>query len=112
MHELSLAAGIFDTIAANTQLRGKVSAVHVTIGPLSGVSGDALAFGFEFLAPEYGFTGAHLAVHDVAAQLRCDNCSTLYACDCFDTICPSCGAMARTVLSGSEFTLDSFELED
>ena len=112
MHELSLASDILDRIAATTSEVEKVRTVTVTVGPLSGVSGEALGMGFESLAVDRGFTGARLVIVSVPARLRCDSCSAIYESDTFDVLCPHCGRLDRTVLSGAAFTLDSFELEE
>ena len=48
MHELSIALSLLDLVEEEAERRGvRVAAVHVRLGPLSGVVRDALVSAFE-----------------------------------------------------------------
>lgn len=112
MHELSIAASMLDLLAEELDGPRRLESVTVVIGPLSGVCADALAFCLPEIAEERGFGRPELLAEEVPARMRCAACQTEYpAADAF-TLCPACGALERTVLSGEEFRLESVELED
>jgi hydrogenase nickel incorporation protein HypA/HybF len=112
MHELSLADSILELVGPKVPGAEKLTAVHVTVGPLSGVCAESLRFGFDALAEERGFGRAKLVVRRTPARARCEGCGLEYACEDLMEGCPSCGALGRRVLSGDEFTVDSIELDE
>jgi hydrogenase nickel incorporation protein HypA/HybF len=112
MHELSLASSMLNAVADAMPQGARLAKVHVTIGPLSGVSPDSLDFCFGELARQRGFQDARLLISRTAAHAKCISCGDLYALDRFDVPCPQCGAFDRDIESGAEFTLDSIELEE
>lgn len=112
MHELSLAAEIIDLIAPKVPQREKLTKVHVTVGPLSGVWPDALELGFEEIARQNGFVNARMVIERPDARFRCVECQGEYASDSAESVCPRCGSPERTVLSGDRFTVDSIEVEE
>ncbi|MBD3315004.1 MAG: hypothetical protein GF344_04400 [Chitinivibrionales bacterium] len=111
MHELSLMDSVFDLIAPKVRDPGKLVAVYVTVGPLSGVCADSLLFGFDLLAEERGFDHAKLVVERTSALVWCEACGREYESGDLSQGCPSCGALRRMVLSGDEFTVDGIEME-
>jgi hydrogenase nickel incorporation protein HypA/HybF len=112
MHELSLAAGMLDQIAALVKNKTDLKTVHITIGPLAGIFAESLEFGFTELARADGYLNVVLVITKVPARLKCEQCTETYESDRFDVVCPQCGSMQRTVLSGKECSLDSLELEE
>jgi hydrogenase nickel incorporation protein HypA/HybF len=112
MHELSLAESIFNTISEYVKTKATLTAVHVSVGPLSGVNCDCLEFGFSSLAELYGYPNARLVVRRTSSSMQCEDCGRSYECTEFDELCPGCGSLKRTIMSGKEFTLDSIEVEE
>jgi hydrogenase nickel incorporation protein HypA/HybF len=112
MHELSVASEILELIAAKIDDRASVTKVFMSIGPLAGISNDALTFGFEMLAPQEGFVNASMTINAVPARLRCERCGRRYELEDMELPCPACESMEREVLSGFEFSVDSVEVED
>jgi hydrogenase nickel incorporation protein HypA/HybF len=112
MHEFSIADGIITTVSGQVKPGQKVTKVFVTVGPLSGVSADSLVFCFTELAAQAGLGTPELVVNKAPARLRCNKCDNEYDAQTFYVLCPKCGALDRAVLSGSELTLDSMEVED
>jgi hydrogenase nickel incorporation protein HypA/HybF len=111
MHEFSIADSLFETIIPMVENRHALSAVHLTIGPLAGISRESLEFCFSEIAREKGFDRVRLAIRSTGAVLRC-KCSREYEVHRFDETCPECGGFERIILSGKEFTLDYLETED
>ena len=112
MHELSIAESILDIVAGAVESRGRVTAVSVTLGPLSGVSPDALRFCFTEVAAEKGFDSPALVIHEPPAQMRCRDCGHLYESKDIFEGCPQCESLNRELLSGHEFFVESVELEE
>ncbi|MBD3345813.1 MAG: hypothetical protein GF401_12190 [Chitinivibrionales bacterium] len=112
MHELSLAANILDIISEKAPSKAAIRKVNVTVGPLAGIWTESLQFGFDELAREQGFKNARLCITKTEARLRCTACNNEYSADGLMEVCPSCGSLERTVLSGAEFTVDSIEMEE
>jgi hydrogenase nickel incorporation protein HypA/HybF len=111
MHEFSIAEAIFNTITPMVADPGKVTAVHVTVGPLAGISAESLEFCFTEVGCERGFNEARLEVRKTGAILRC-SCGREYEVQRFDELCPACGGLERIVLTGKEFTIDYLETKD
>ncbi|MBD3321241.1 MAG: hypothetical protein GF350_09120 [Chitinivibrionales bacterium] len=112
MHELSLAASILDLIAEKVPSGASLHKVNVTVGPLAGIWTDSLEFCFNELAQERGYDNARICIAATQAKVRCSACRTEYDTGGFMDACPNCGSLERTVLSGTEFTVDSLETED
>jgi hydrogenase nickel incorporation protein HypA/HybF len=112
MHELSLVSSILDTIAPKVPSKKALREVHVTVGPLSGVWPEALRFGFEELSRQEGYLNAVLVIRQVPVLFVCESCQKDYQTDSVMGVCPSCSSMKRRMVHGSEFTLDSIEIEE
>ena len=65
MHELSIAASIVE-VASEEAVRqgGRVEAVHLRLGALSGVVKDALLFSWDLACDQTPLAGAKLAVEE------------------------------------------------
>jgi hydrogenase nickel insertion protein HypA len=111
MHEFSIAEAIINTIAPIAADPRAVTAVHITVGPLAGISVDSLEFCFSVLAQERGFEAVRLEVRKTGAILRCA-CGREYEVQRFDELCPACGGLERIVLTGKEFSIDYLETKD
>lgn len=114
MHELSIALSLIDTVIEEARHRGvlRVTAVHVRVGPLSGVEPGPLASAFEIARTGTAIDGAELVIGAVPVVVRCPTC--LEEKDLIDPIplrCPDCGTPTPDVVSGRELELDSLEVE-
>jgi len=113
MHELSIAMGIVE--AAEEEARrhnGRVSAVHLKLGALSGVVKDALLFSYEAACLDTPLAGSRLIVEEVPIVVFCPQCdsprelrSPQWLC------CPECGTPASEIMQGKELEVVSLELE-
>lgn len=112
MHELSVADSIVRT-AADHVPEGKIlQAVHVTVGPLSGISADALEFCFSAVAQDLGYTSAKLLITSIPAEFQCLSCDLKYESQSVFDPCPACSSNERITLSGDRFSLDAIDVED
>ena len=110
MHELSLAMEIIDRVRPGIPDGESLKSVQVTVGLLAGVCGDSLQFCFEELTRLEGYPDARLKVVSTPARYRCLSCDHEYETGTVELVCPACGSMERTMLSGTEFLIDFIEV--
>ncbi len=114
MHELSIAMNIVELVEEEAARRSvHVSAVHVRVGPLSGVVTSALIPAFEMATAGSSLEGARLVVEEVPVIVFCPVCnqrrpteSPQYLC------CPECGTPVPEVVQGTELEVTALEVED
>ena len=114
MHELSIAMSMVEMAAEEAARRGgaQVCAIHLKLGPLSGVVREALLFSYDVACEGTPLEGSRLVIEDVPVVVFCDGCSeeqTLASVQRF--FCPACGAATPRVLSGKELQVVALELE-
>ena len=114
MHELSIAMSIVDMAAAEAGRRGgaRVVAVHLKLGPLSGIVPAALRSAFE-LAREQdpAVAAADLVVEEVPVAAHCPACVADRAVPFPELRCPVCGSPTPDVVRGRELEVVALEIE-
>ena len=113
MHELSIALSLVDVAADALRARGplRVVAVHLRLGPLSGVVKEALLFSFDAAIAGTALEGAYLRIEDVPAIAWCDRCAAAQALtDVARRRCPACDAVTPRLLQGAEMELTGLEV--
>ena len=114
MHELSIAQRIVEIAGeeASRHEGGRVQAVHLRLGPLSGVVADSLLFAWNFACEETPLQGASLEIEAVPVRVRCRSCrAESEAGSEYDLRCPSCGSTATEAVAGRELEITSLEVE-
>jgi hydrogenase nickel incorporation protein HypA/HybF len=111
MHELSLSSAIVNTAAKHADGR-RVTVVNLRVGALRQVIPDTLEFYFEFVARDTVCEGASLVQEVVDARLRCAPCEFEWAIEIPAFRCPTCGGSDVSIASGSEFEVQSIEVEE
>lgn len=114
MHELSIAASILDVAEEHAaRLGARVRAIHLRLGPLSGVVKEALLSAYE-LAREGGpLAGAELVVEDVPVLAHCPACAgPRPVLSVQEMRCAACGAPTPSVVSGRELEVVALEVEE
>ncbi len=109
MHELSVASEILDVVEEALGHRESLVAVDLVLGPLSGVSAEALEFCFTEMASQRGFGRPVLRIRPTAAVVKCAECGASYEAPDLAAFCPSCGGVFKQVLSGRECSVESIE---
>jgi hydrogenase nickel incorporation protein HypA/HybF len=111
MHELSIALSILDMAAEEAETRGgRIVAVHIKIGPLSGVVAGALASAYELAREGTTLEEAELVIEEVPIVAYCASCHIEHAPDAFDLSCPGCGAPSPIIRSGRELEVVALEI--
>lgn len=113
MHELSVAMGIVEGVEEESARHdGHVNAVHLRLGPLSGVVKEALLSAFELACAGSSIEGARLIVEEVPIVVYCPVCQgrqTIVSIQWF--CCPKCGTPTSEVIQGKELEIVALEIE-
>jgi hydrogenase nickel incorporation protein HypA/HybF len=115
MHEVSLVEALVEQVeneVRNAGHAGRVVALWVRIGRLSGVNADSFRFAFEMVTPETSLANVRLEIDLSPAACRCSACGARTPIDDLVPFCPACGSPAIHFEGGRELMLDSIELEE
>jgi hydrogenase nickel incorporation protein HypA/HybF len=112
MHELSIALSLLDLVAEEADRRGgHVVAVHLKLGPLSGVVKGALLSAYDLVREGTPLAGAELLVEEVPLVAWCPRCASERAPRFPQLCCPTCGTPTPEVVSGRELEVVALEIE-
>jgi len=114
MHELSIAMSIVEVAEEQGLRRGvKVTAVHLKLGPLSGVVREALLSCYEMACDNTVLQGSRLVVEDVPIMIFCPRCQARRPVSSLQLFCCSeCGTPASQVVQGKELEVVAMEIEE
>lgn len=114
MHELSIAMSIVDMALEEANRRDvTIDAVHLELGPLSGVVADALLFSYEIACNGTALEGSRLVIKEVPIEVYCPACKarkTLSSMQWF--CCPECNTPTSEVIHGRELSITALEVHD
>lgn len=115
MHELSIAVSMVEMASDEALRRGavRVNALHLKIGPLSGVVKDALLFSYEVACQGTPLEGSQLIIEEVPVVIYCSKCKaerTLESIQLF--CCPVCNELTSDVRTGRELDFVAMEIEE
>ena len=113
MHELSIAMSILDVVEEESAKHGdaRVIAVHLKLGPLSGVVKEALLASFEMARDGTTLDGCNLVIQEIPIIIDCSTCGTKRpVVSIQEMCCATCGAPAQTVITGRELEVSAMEL--
>src|SRR5438046_405284 len=104
MHELSIALGILEVAAEEAERhRGRVAAVHLRLGSLSGVVKAALAAAYDLARQGTPLAQAELIVEEVPVVAFCPACAADRALESVQELCcPVCRTPTPHVVRGRE----------
>ena len=115
MHELSIALSMIEMATEEAERRGgtRVNALHLKLGPLSGVVKDALLFSYEVACRDTLLEGSQLIIEDVPVVIYCSGCEAERELESIQRFCcPICGALTSDVVRGRELEFVAMEIED
>jgi hydrogenase nickel incorporation protein HypA/HybF len=113
MHELSIAMGVLDALEEESQRRNgaRITAVHLKIGPLSGVVPQALQGAFELAREGTDFAECRLVIEEVPVIIRCPQCRAERPVESIQQMsCAVCGTATADVTSGRELEVRAMEI--
>ena len=116
MHELSIATALAESLISYMQEhKVSITCAHVRVGLLSGIDPEALQFAWEPALenfPGSGLKNCRLAIEKALLKHRCKNCGKTFEFESWRMECPECGKESLHRESGSEFLLESIEVEN
>jgi hydrogenase nickel incorporation protein HypA/HybF len=112
MHELSIAISIVEVAEEEAErVGGRVEAIHLKLGALSGVVKDALCASFEMACEGTSLAGTRLVVEEIPVQVFCSVCReprTLSNMQHF--CCPECATPTSEIVHGIEIEVVALEM--
>jgi hydrogenase nickel incorporation protein HypA/HybF len=113
VHELSIALSIVEgALSEASRNRGRVTAVHLKLGPLAGVVGEALTFAYDLACEGTPLDGSRLVIEPSPVRVLCPICAQECAPVSPPLLsCSVCGSTAVRVVSGDELELAALEME-
>jgi hydrogenase nickel incorporation protein HypA/HybF len=113
MHELSIAVSLVE--AAEEEVakygRSKVDAVHLRLGPLSGVQKEALLFSYDIATEGTSLQGSRLLIEDSPVVVFCDVCQDRRPVRSLQSFCCAiCDTPATHVVQGRELEVVALEI--
>jgi hydrogenase nickel incorporation protein HypA/HybF len=114
MHELSIAMSIVELAEEEAERRAvSICAVHLKLGPLSGVVKRALLSAYEMACEHTILEGSQLIIEEVPIVVHCPKCAaprTLASMQWF--VCPECGSPVSDILQGRELQVTGLEVRE
>jgi hydrogenase nickel incorporation protein HypA/HybF len=112
MHELSIALSILDAVEEESEGRpGRVSAIHLKLGPLSGVVKEALVSAYDLAREGTALYDARLVIEEVPLVAWCSACSAQRTLPSVQELCcPECGAPTPDIVSGRDLEVVALEM--
>ena len=112
MHEFGVMSYLLEAVEAKAIEIGasRVLAINLVIGDRSSIVDDALFYYFDMMTPGTIVEGAALNTRRVPSRFYCDACETTYE-PVTDFYCPDCGGIGSLTAEGSEFMIESIEIE-
>jgi hydrogenase nickel incorporation protein HypA/HybF len=113
MHELSIALSIVDAAVEEVMKHGdvRVRAIHLRLGPLSGVVKDALVSAFDMARCDTQVSDAELLIEEVPIRIHCPKCrSDQPIVSIQEFACIQCGTLSADVVQGRELEVVALEI--
>lgn len=113
MHELSVTQGIFDIVLKQAEAAhaGKITAINLVIGEMTGVVGDCVQFYMDFMTKGTIAEGARVSVKSVPAQAQCRKCLHIFEIGQSQWTCPECGHRGLEIVAGKELLVESIDVD-
>jgi hydrogenase nickel incorporation protein HypA/HybF len=115
MHELSVALGILEITEEEVERRGgvHVDAIHLRLGPLSGVVKEALLSAWELASEQTEFETSRLVIEEVPIAVFCSKCQAERPVQSIQQLCcADCDTPASEVVRGRELVVSALELAE
>jgi hydrogenase nickel incorporation protein HypA/HybF len=115
MHELSIALGILELTEEEAERRGgvHVDAIHLRLGPLSGVVKEALISAWQLASEQTEFASSRLVIEEVPIAVFCSTCQAERPVQSIQRLCcAECDTPSSEVLRGRELLVAALELAE
>ena len=92
---------------------GRVAAIHLRLGPLSGVAREALLSAYDLAREASPLADAPLRIQEVPLLVYCPACQANHTLEGLQSLCcPICGGIECDVINGRELEVTGLEIED
>ena len=114
MHELSLAINMVAIAREEGERLGSpVRAVHVRLGPMSGVIKDQLVSSFEVACRDTPLAGSRLVIEETPLIVYCPKCRVERSLNSPQLLrCPECNVPTPKIIAGRELQIVGLEIDD
>ena len=114
MHELSLAINMVAIAQEEGERLGSpVRAVHVRLGPMSGVIKDQLVSSYEVACRDTPLAGSRIVIEDTPLIVFCPKCKVDRVLSSPQLLrCPECDSPTPKVVGGRELQIVGLEIDD
>ena len=112
MHELSIAMSILELAEEEAGRHGgAVVAVHLKLGPLSGVVLEALRSSYELAREGSSLAASELVIEEVPVMAYCPACAADRELASVSPLCcPACGTPTPQIIRGRELEVVALEI--
>ena len=114
MHELSIAMSIIDVVLEEAGRLGDVAvaAVHVRLGPLSGIVKEPLLSAYQLAREGTPLANTRLLIEEMPLVLYCPICEADVPATSVQVLtCSRCGTSDARIAGGDELDITALEIE-
>jgi len=113
MHEMSLCESVLQILEDNARSQGfgRVKAVWLEVGALSGVEIEAMRFSFDAVTRGTLADRAKLEIIELPGEAWCMQCAGQVRVKQRFDACPDCGSYQLQVTGGEELKIKELEIE-
>lgn len=115
VHELSIAMNLIDLAAEEAERRGgaRLEAIHLRLGPLSGVVKEALLSAYDLARQNTSLADCRLVIEEVPVVVYCSCCEARRTLESMQRFaCPECDTPASEIVGGRELELFALEIAE
>jgi len=114
MHELSIALSILEFAEEEAQRRGhaaRLEAIHLKVGPLSGVVKEALLTAYQLASEQTPLADCRLVIEEIPIAIYCSQCRAERPVRSIQSFrCVECDTPGCQVVHGRELQISALEL--
>ncbi|MDP4281505.1 MAG: hydrogenase maturation nickel metallochaperone HypA [Bacteroidota bacterium] len=113
MHELSLAWDVIEMISHEAEERRlkAIYEIRIEIGLISGVEADTFSSVLDMIRGKTILEQARIDIIRTPGKGRCSTCNLEFLMQDLFTLCPRCGSIPSSILSGKEFRVLSLQAD-
>jgi hydrogenase nickel incorporation protein HypA/HybF len=113
VHEFGIAQEVMKIVHERAQSHGggRVTALRLSVGEMSGVEPEALRFALEVCSRETSAEGMSVEINKTPARAQCADCRAEWHFGPDSVECPKCGGTKIAIQGGDDLRVDSFDLE-
>ncbi|TWU44887.1 hydrogenase nickel incorporation protein [Novipirellula aureliae] len=115
MHELSIALNVLDIAeqTMNEHPESELVAIHIRLGPMSGVVCEALESAFTIARQQTLYPEVELVIEETQLLIDCPQCRKhQMAISINDLRCRTCGTISGKIVGGRELEIAALEVRD